>query len=141
MNDESLKTIDLLRENFLELQSLMPVIELSSENDALFEKSMADLDHQFKKDVPELDVVRDLLLTVVGIFDKIDAIEIVKYVGKIIDGGGGGKTHLATAGGKNKEGIQELMSETEKYILEININRFKIRVIKFAINIGVEEIL
>ena len=73
MNDESLKTIDLLRENFLELQSLMTVIELSSENEALFEKSMADLDHQFKKDVPELDVVRDLLLTVVGIFDKIDA--------------------------------------------------------------------
>jgi hypothetical protein len=73
MNDESLKTIDLLRENFLELQSLMTVIEFSSENDALFEKSMADLDHQFKKDVPELDVVRDLLLTVVGIFDKIDA--------------------------------------------------------------------
>jgi len=29
----------------------------------------------------------------------------------------------------------------EKYILEININKFKIRVIKFAINIGVEEIL
>ena len=29
----------------------------------------------------------------------------------------------------------------EKYILEININRFKIRVIKFAINIGVDEIL
>ena len=73
MNDESLKTIDLLRENFLELQSLMTVIELSSENDALFEKSMADLDHQFKKDVPELDVVRDLFLTVLGIFDNIDA--------------------------------------------------------------------
>ena len=29
----------------------------------------------------------------------------------------------------------------EKYILEININIFKIRVIKFAIKIGVEEIL
>ena len=29
----------------------------------------------------------------------------------------------------------------EKYTLEININRFKIKVIKFAINIGVEEIL
>ena len=29
----------------------------------------------------------------------------------------------------------------EKYILEININKFNIRVIKFAINIGVEEIL
>ena len=73
MNDESLKTLDFLRENFLELRSLMTVIELSSENDALFEKSMADLDHQFKKDVPELDVVRDLLLTVLGIFDNIDA--------------------------------------------------------------------
>ena len=29
----------------------------------------------------------------------------------------------------------------EKYILDININKFKIRVIKFAINIGVDEIL
>jgi len=29
----------------------------------------------------------------------------------------------------------------EKYIFEININRFRIRVIIFAINIGVEEIL
>jgi len=29
----------------------------------------------------------------------------------------------------------------EKYILEININKFKIKVIKFAINIGLEEIL
>ena len=73
MNDESLNTIDLLREKFSELQSLMPVIALSSENDALFKKSMANLEHQFKKDVPELDVVQDLLLTVVGIFDKIYA--------------------------------------------------------------------
>ena len=49
----------------------------------------------------------------------ISSKDIVTFSSKFIDGGGGGKTYLATAGGKNKEGIQELMSETEKYILEI----------------------
>jgi len=37
-------------------------------------------------------------------------------------------------------GIYEFNS-FEKYILEINIDRFRIKVIKFAINIGVDEIL
>ena len=50
------------------------------------------------------------------LFDKIDAISIVKYAGKIIDGGGGGKQELATAGGKDKSRLDESLIEVEKFI-------------------------
>ena len=37
--------------------------------------------------------------------------------------------------------IYYLLKNFEKYTFEISINRFKIKVIKLAINIGVDEIL
>ena len=58
------------------------------------------------------------------LFDKIDAIEIVKYVGKIIDGGGGGKPGLATAGGKDKGKLDKSLTEVKR-IIEGKLNNEK----------------
>tara|TARA_B100000029_G_scaffold142986_1_gene138232 strand:+ start:490 stop:3087 length:2598 start_codon:yes stop_codon:yes gene_type:complete len=47
---------------------------------------------------------------------NIQANVLVKKVGKIIDGGGGGKSHLATAGGKKMSKIKEALLYGEKII-------------------------
>ena len=49
----------------------------------------------------------------------ISSKDVVTFASKFIDGGGGGKPQLSTAGGKNKEGIKELMAETKNYILKV----------------------
>jgi alanyl-tRNA synthetase len=41
----------------------------------------------------------------------VDAVPIVKELGKRFQGGGGGKPHLATAGGKNIEGIKTAVAD------------------------------
>ena len=47
----------------------------------------------------------------------IDASEIAKEIGKKIDGGGGGKKHIATAGGKNIIKIDKLFKQINKLLL------------------------
>ena len=51
-----------------------------------------------------------------NLIDDLDAITIVKYVGKIIDGGGGGRPGLATAGGKDKAKLDEALEKLEVFI-------------------------
>ena len=51
-----------------------------------------------------------------NLIDDLDAITIVKYVGKIIDGGGGGRPGLATAGGKDKAKLDEALEKLEIFI-------------------------
>lgn len=46
----------------------------------------------------------------------LNASLLVRSVGKIIEGGGGGQPHFATAGGKNKNGLNEAVSEIVKQI-------------------------
>jgi len=47
---------------------------------------------------------------------KIQAGKVVKEVGEKIGGGGGGKPHLATAGGRNKEALESALEFGETYI-------------------------
>ena len=48
----------------------------------------------------------------------IDASNIATEIGKKIDGGGGGKKHIATAGGKNIVKIDNLFKQIHKYLTE-----------------------
>ena len=48
---------------------------------------------------------------------KINAVDVVKFAAKFIDGGGGGKKYYAKAGGKNVKGIQNAVSKTKKEVL------------------------
>ena len=46
----------------------------------------------------------------------VDAVPIVKELGKRLQGGGGGKPHLATAGGKNSAGIKDVMADAHNVV-------------------------
>lgn len=46
----------------------------------------------------------------------LNASNLVKSVSKIIAGGGGGQSHFATAGGKNKNGLNEAVTEIVRQI-------------------------
>ena len=47
----------------------------------------------------------------------LDAGKIVRELGKIIQGGGGGQKFFATAGGKKPEGLEEAISKAKEYIV------------------------
>ena len=46
----------------------------------------------------------------------IHAGQIAKSIGSYMDGGGGGKSHMATAGGKNTDSISNAMNHSELLI-------------------------
>ena len=48
--------------------------------------------------------------------EKMSAGNIVRELGIIIDGGGGGKPHLATAGGNNVGKLEEALEKGKKII-------------------------
>ncbi|TET36386.1 MAG: alanine--tRNA ligase [Planctomycetota bacterium] len=61
---------------------------------------------------------------VVGFSDKLvnhgfDAVKIIKKLGKLIGGGGGGRPDFATAGGKNPGGIEDAL---KKFVDEVKKN-------------------
>ena len=47
---------------------------------------------------------------------QLNAGTVVRELGKLIQGGGGGQPHFATAGGKNPEGIEAALIASKKYI-------------------------
>lgn len=47
---------------------------------------------------------------------QLNAGLVVRELGKLIQGGGGGQPHLATAGGKNPQGIAEALKKAKTYI-------------------------
>ncbi len=51
-----------------------------------------------------------------NLLDNIDAISIVKYAGKIINGGGGGRPGLATAGGKDGAKLDDSLEQVKIFI-------------------------
>ena len=57
---------------------------------------------------------------VCSVTDKVtstlDAIKICKKIGNKINGGGGGKPHLATAGGKNNNDTEKVFDYILKYV-------------------------
>ena len=50
----------------------------------------------------------------------LDASQIIKYLGQYIDGGGGGQSFFATAGGKKIEGISLALDEAKKIFFSDN---------------------
>jgi len=48
--------------------------------------------------------------------EKINAGELAKQIGSFMGGGGGGKPHLATAGGRDSSAIKEAMEKTKELI-------------------------
>jgi len=48
---------------------------------------------------------------------QLDAGKIVRELGKLIQGGGGGQPYFATAGGRNPEGIEKALEESKRYIV------------------------
>jgi alanyl-tRNA synthetase len=46
----------------------------------------------------------------------VDAVPIVKELGKFLQGGGGGKPHLATAGGKDPSGIKHVLESAAQIV-------------------------
>jgi len=61
-------------------------------------------------------VVSDNLVNV----KKISAAAIIKEIAPEIDGGGGGQPFLATAGGKNPEGILNAIRKAEEFVRKIS---------------------
>ena len=61
------------------------------------------------------------LLLVAAVTDELigrglSADDIVRQIAKIVDGSGGGKEHLAQAGGKNPEKLPEALAAVEKIV-------------------------
>ena len=48
---------------------------------------------------------------------NLNAGQVVRELGKLIHGGGGGQPFYATAGGRNPEGIEKALSEAKRYIV------------------------
>jgi alanyl-tRNA synthetase len=50
---------------------------------------------------------------------KLNAVDLVRQLGKTIEGGGGGQAFFATAGGKKPEGIPDALRQAEAYLAQI----------------------
>ena len=74
-------------------------------------------------------IIEDKINIMCSITDNLtsflDARDIAKKIGKKIDGGGGGKIHIATAGGKNNFKISEIFNYAESYIKSILLGNKK----------------
>lgn len=132
------KQLELLTQNMLKIEKRSLIDGAKKVDDTflviselrpLFVKNAKDIAFQLRT---END--KDIAVVIAGAFeDKVqlaislsdslvekglNAVEIIKSVAHHIQGGGGGQPFLATAGGKNPEGIKNALSEAEKLIKE-----------------------
>ena len=82
--------------------------QLGSEFDNLFFISGSNIDNK-----PMLTVYISKNI----VSDKLNAGIIVRELGKLIQGGGGGQPFYATAGGKNPKGIKDALLKARDYVL------------------------
>ncbi|MFZ5433806.1 MAG: alanine--tRNA ligase [Calditrichota bacterium] len=70
--------------------------------------------------VAVIDEKPSLVVTVTPdlVKDGVDAVPIAKELGKLLGGGGGGKPHMATAGGRNPEGIPDVISKSSTVLIK-----------------------
>lgn len=52
--------------------------------------------------------------------DKLDAGKIIREIARFIKGGGGGQAHLATAGGKDADGLEKAFAEMQRIVKELS---------------------
>ena len=124
------KSADSMVDHVLEFQGIRYVCEIKSV------ASMDDLKHIG-------DLVRERLGNGVGIIGAVidgrpavvcvatpdliqagvDVVKVAKAIGKRMGGGGGGKPHLATAGGKDPALLQSILQHCEDIFREVGLGR------------------
>jgi alanyl-tRNA synthetase len=124
----------LLKEKAKQMKSSL-MLELETLNGVAFLAKTIDLDANGAKDLAyEMGQNKDNLFLVFGTITddkpmltcyiskelvenkKWNAGQVVRELGKYIQGGGGGQPFFATAGGKNTEGLKTAIEEARKFV-------------------------
>ena len=102
----------LIKKVLIEDQSELKIL-----GDQLFEKISSGIGILFNNTLEKSSavIVVSKNLNSIG----ISAGKIAKKIGKLMEGGGGGKLHLATAGGKKNVSIDKIIEESKKIIINI----------------------
>lgn len=109
-------------EQHSDIQMLFKKVDLDSE--AIIKDLIFDINKHLERSVIVLAAKIDgkaklwVMISTQLVDEKgLNAIEIIKYISKEIQGGGGGQAFFATAGGKNPEGIDQALQKAKEFVL------------------------